>query len=210
MHVAYDWTEELGAWAWEEAVAATDAAALVHGLREAIEPTIGPPSVLRVLNTNDSGERLVDRIGPERTRLMAALQLTLPGLPLLFAGDEVGASYEPYSERAGVSWDDPHALRPWYAALIALRGDHAALGRGDLAFLDAPEGVLAYQRGEGPDGVVVLLNFGESVSVELPYSAGARELTDLLSGQTVEVRDGIVVVELAPGTASILASDGAD
>ena len=73
---------------------------------------------------------------------------TLPGLPLLYTGDEVGAEFEPYDEGPVLSWTDPHGLRAHYARLVALRRDHAGLRSERLEILETshPESVLAYVR----------------------------------------------------------------
>jgi alpha-glucosidase len=43
--------------------------------------------------------------------------------------------------------------------LLAARRGSVALQSGDLTLLDAPEGVVAYERISGEDGRVVLINF---------------------------------------------------
>jgi alpha-glucosidase len=42
--------------------------------------------------------------------------------------------------------EDPASLWNWYRALIAVRGSEPALRDGDLAWLDAPKGVMAWRR----------------------------------------------------------------
>lgn len=53
---------------------------------------------------NRVGGRVVDRLGSNLTKVAAVTQFILPGLPAMFAGDEIGASYEPYSELTTVPW----------------------------------------------------------------------------------------------------------
>ena len=83
--------------------------------------------MLRFLNNNDTGQRFVTRYGIARTRLAAAMLLTVPGLPLIYNGDEVGAEFEPYDEGPPITWTDTHGLRGHYARLVALRREHPAL-----------------------------------------------------------------------------------
>jgi len=54
---------------------------------------------------------------------------------------------------------DENSILWLYRSLIALRRTHPALRKGDLTVLDAPEGVLAYRRGED---LLVLANFADS------------------------------------------------
>jgi glycosidase len=202
---AYDWTDKLGEWAWHDAFA--DEERTANRLRAAIDQTHARrhPSALvfRFLNNNDTGSRFITRYGAGTTRVAAAILLSLPGLPGVYAGDEVGAAFEPYAADTGIAWDDVRRLRSWYSRLIALRARHPVLRSQDLQFVNvAPaDQVLAYVRsaaGECP--VLVLLNFGsEPVEAMLPESATALQMTetiDLLDESTV-LKPGDRVIPLA-------------
>jgi len=54
---------------------------------------------------------------------------------------------------------DPGSILHLYRRLLELRRETPALQRGELALLEAPEGVLAYRRSLGDDSRVVLVNF---------------------------------------------------
>jgi glycosidase len=58
-----------------------------------------------------------------------------------------------------------------YRDLLALRRAHAALHRGSWRALDAPEGVLAYERRHGRDVARIALNFS-SAPVHVPLGGG--------------------------------------
>jgi glycosidase len=149
-------------------------------------------------------------MGSPRTRLAATMLLTLPGLPLLYTGDEVGAEFEPYDEGPVLRWTDSHGLREHYARLVALRRDHAALQSERLKILETahPESVLAYLRpGERrEDDIIVLLNYRpEPVRAALPARAlaGTTSLLDLLSGETITIASEVPVIDL-PGWGAII------
>jgi cyclomaltodextrinase / maltogenic alpha-amylase / neopullulanase len=192
---AYDWTEKLGAWAWEAAFQRQHSIALA--LREAltVEATARNRLVFRFINNNDTGVRFITRHGVSLTRVAAAMLLTLPGLPGLYTGDEVGAAFEPYKDAGPINWADPYALSPWYAQLLSLRRSLPALRSRAFEILDLEpaDKVLGYLRldesGQG-DPVLVLLNYGaEPVRVKLPSEALARlgnapGLIDLCRGTT--------------------------
>ena len=61
---------------------------------------------------------------------------------------------------------DPRSMLHLYRALLRLRRARAALTVGDIRLLEAPDGVLAYERVDGDDRLRVLLNLtGEDVAL---------------------------------------------
>jgi cyclomaltodextrinase len=221
---AYDWTERLGEWAWRDAfeqsarTAARLRAALIGS--RTVEAD-GPMSrsgalVVRFLNNNDTGARFVTRYGVARTRLAATMLLTLPGLPVLYTGDEVGAEFEPYDEGPILNWADPHRLRQHYARLAALRRGHPALQSGRLEILETshPERVLAYLRpGERrEDDIIVLLNYHPGpvrAAIAAGVLRGATSLVDLLSGASIAIAVEAPAIDL-PGWGARILGHGAE
>jgi cyclomaltodextrinase / maltogenic alpha-amylase / neopullulanase len=215
---AYDWTEKLGEWAWQEAFA--DEQHTAERLRTSLRDSQALPSsmiLFRFLDNNDTGPRFITRYGPERTRIAAAMLLTLPGLPSLYSGDEVGAAFEPYRPHGPIAWDDAYGLRGWYTRLIALRARLPALRSRELRILDpeATDQTLAYVRAttHGDDSLLVLLNLGAAdARIPLPddlLQAGwSTDLIDLLGdAQRTLHRNGSAIV--VPGySAHILQRPG--
>ncbi|WP_291691643.1 alpha-amylase family glycosyl hydrolase [Bradyrhizobium sp.] len=205
---AYDWTEKLGQWAWQNAFA--DERQTAERLRSALRDTQARSSslsVFRFLDNNDSGPRFITQHGVEQTRVAAAMLLTLPGIPALYSGDDVGAAFEPYRPHGPLQWDDPHGLRAWYTRLIALRARLPALRSRQLHVLDtgAADQILAYLRpAEGDGGVLVLLNFsGTDASVSLPMEmirTGWRtNMVEQLSGAHIAANDDGAIILPAYG-----------
>ena len=112
-------------------------------------------------------------------REAVVIQMTWPGAPTIYYGDEAGL----------VGWTDPDCRRtyPWghedeglielHRTLISLRRLHPALQRGSLKSLGAGNGWIAYARFDNEDCVVVLCNNGEApLSVSLCLrDIGARD-----------------------------------
>jgi cyclomaltodextrinase / maltogenic alpha-amylase / neopullulanase len=210
--VAYDWTDDLGKWAWEQVF--DERAEIAARLDRALAADPRPERVFRFLDNNDTGPRFVTRYGPLLTRAAAALVLTLPGIPCVYTGEEVGAEYEPYGEAGIVDWEaDPHGLREWYRALCRLRASRPALRGAAWARVGiAPDrgDCYAYVRGEpGPEAALVLLNFGDDearMQVTLPDGfealARASALVDVLGDE--EVSGPAAGISVPPGSARVL------
>jgi glycosidase len=167
-------------------------------LRQAIATARGDIAVFRFLDNNDTGVRFVTRHGVPRTRVATAMLFTLPGIPSLYTGQDVGASYEPYKTSNPIVWSEAADLQYWHARLIALRRTHATLRSRDICFLDVgpADQVLAYGRPgtTADDDLIVLLNYGaEPTPIKLSRSAvraaSGGHLVDLLSGRDF-VADG--------------------
>lgn len=177
---AYDWTDRIGAWAWEgmfdhpETIAAR--------LRDDLEHDRGP--TLRFLENNDTGTRFISRHGVEAARVASAMLLTLPGLPCLFTGEETGAEYDPYWTTTPIAAGPHPELRAWLRSLVALRKAHPSLQRGDATVLEvsgAPR-VVAYQRHDPASGetTLVALNFDAGPArASLQSASGAPRAVDL-------------------------------
>jgi cyclomaltodextrinase len=191
---AYDWTDRLGQWAWQGVFEAPDVG---NAVRQALESGIagreGAGRTLRFLDNNDTGARFVTRHGIGMTRVAASMLLTLPGIPLIYAGQEIGAAYEPYGPRAALDWNsDPHGLNALYSRLVALRSQNPALRGSALRLVGAASGsAVAYMRpgDERDQDVIVVLNFSaDPASVDIAESDLMRfiggEAVDLISGET--------------------------
>ena len=196
---AYDWTKKQGQWAWNGAFDdPPDTAARLRAAIAASQNGAQPSELIfRFLDNNDTGARFVTRYGIERTRVASAMLLTLPGLPGLFTGDEIGAQFDPYKKTTPLTWNDSYGLRAWYRQLIDLRAVTPPLRSRAIRFLDIASGsqVLAYVRPDtnGTKNVLVFLNYGSSpVRFALPsgeHSASNGRFTDLLSGKAVSLEE---------------------
>jgi glycosidase len=220
--VAYDWTDEPGQWAWgsvwefPQEIQPLLAAAVTNEPEGYAKDAI----VLRFLNNNDTDIRFVDQHGPAFTRVAATLQFTVPGLPAMFAGDEVGASYQPYANLAPITWKDRHGLRPFYRRLAALKHTVPALNTSKVEVLASDPGdSFAYLRPAPPGGrpVLVVLNFGARAAVELTRTpaldaalAGRASVRDLLDDKPVRLEAGArtVTVRMAAESAHVLTPEG--
>ena len=101
-------------------------------------------------------------------RLAALIQMTLPGAPCIYYGDEVGllGRADPDCRRA-YPWDvarQDRALRGFISGLTAMRHSHPAFRRGRFEVLGADDSSVAYGLFGADTSMVVVVNAGDSPS----------------------------------------------
>lgn len=145
--------------------------------------------------------RLLRECGGDRRkqRLAAALQLLLPGMPMVYYGDEVGmdGGRDPDCRR-GMLWDPARqdaATLAWYKRLLAVRRAHPALTTGELVneWADDAAGLVGMER-QGNGERLALLALAGDEPAALPQYAGCH---DLLTGMAFPGT-------LAPWTAAVV------
>lgn len=190
-------------------VHAYDAAALAARVTE-LDAMYDPSVVavqLNLLGSHDT-PRLRSVVGDDlaAVRLATLLQMTLPGAPCIYYGDEIGlrGGIDPDC-RAAFPWNDAHwdiGLRDTVRALVQLRRAEAALRDGPLRIAGADGHAIAIERGAGDRRFVVAVNAGEA-----PAALRVTMATDLGG----EPPSSLVPIDLrglmTPGAAAI---DGAE
>jgi glycosidase len=186
--LAYDWTNKLGVWAWKEAF--ENPSRIADLLDQAIRANPEPQRVARFLNNNDTGERFISRHGLKFTKVAAVFQHTVPGIPIVYTGDEIGAEYDPYQDPPPLVWKDPHSLRTLYRKLASLREEYPALHSGtyERVPLGKKPKTLAYLRlTTKGEWALVFVNFGPKTRLEFDIPEKIRTAShakDLLTSET--------------------------
>jgi len=136
-------------------------------------PFVNQLAQLNLLDSHDT-PRILTILDNHAGRLHLALtlQMTYPGTPCIYYGDEIGmtGNADPGC-RAPFRWDPAHwnhGIHRWYQQLTGLRQRHAALRRGDVLLLHAEGDALVYARSLDGDHWVVAINRGDEVELELP------------------------------------------
>lgn len=106
-------------------------------------------------------------------KLAAVLQFTLPGVPSVYYGDEAGLQgYKDPFNRGCYPWGrENKALIAFYQRLGALRKDLPCLKDGNIHFLSATLGCVAYERESecGGGAILVIANRNEQeITYDLP------------------------------------------
>lgn len=116
---------------------------------------------MNALNSHDTARAATVMIDGGQ-QLGAVLMFTLPGVPVVFAGDEFGLKGDNGEfSRTPMPWTDPARiqadLRGAYTALTALRRDQQALTGGGIRWLYAQADVLAFVRETADSAVLVVV-----------------------------------------------------
>ena len=149
-------------------------------------------------------------------RLATLFQMTFPGAPSIYYGDEIGMAggHDPDNRRA-FPWNDrdswDHDLLHETQRLIALRNQHPALRRGSFTFLLADGDVAAYLRQLDGSSIIVVINAGRTTRhVDLPVSGhldDGLECAEAWSHVTVRVENGqIGTLDLPPRSGRVFVS----
>jgi cyclomaltodextrinase len=155
---------------------------------------------LNVLDSHDMS-RFRGLVGgrADRLKLAVLFQMTFPGAPCIYYGDEIGLAARGVPGcREGFPWDPKRwdqDLRGFYKAAIGLRHDHRALRRGRMTRVQAGDGVYAYLRHLDEEVLLVVLNGAteeRTVDLRLPAEVLRRDavLREVWSGEELGAEEG--------------------
>ncbi len=194
-----------------------------EAFREAILRVIGHyhPNITAVMmNLLDSHDmpRFVSIAKGDQSalRLATLFQMTYPGAPSIYYGDEIGMTggHDP-ANRAAFPWHKPETwdrdLLHEFQRMIALRNAHPALRRGSFTPLYAQDDVFAFAREyEGETFVIALNSATATRRIEVDLSgkvADGSRLHEAWTRESVAVEGGrIRDLELAPRSGRVFAS----
>ncbi len=153
-----------------------------------------------------------------RLKIAVVLQMTLPGVPCIYYGDEAGMEgyNDPFNRRCFPWGHENKDLQDWYRRVIAIRRASRVYASGDYRCLAARDGLFAFERtdaagaADGADAAGAadaVSSEADSLRITAANCGGRQQVLplhgrweDLLSGERF---DGDVLV--LPGQAMILA-----
>ncbi len=132
-------------------------------------------------NSNNGTE--FERMG-EAVKTMAALSFTVPGMPLIYTGQEVGLNKRLlFFEKDQVDWSKPE-MQPFYQKLIKLKKEQMALWNGTaggapvIIQTSVPLKVMAFMREKDQSQVLAVFNLSADpieTTINLPQSGEYQE-----------------------------------
>jgi len=167
-------------------------------------------SMYNFLGTHDT-ERLFTKVGFNtlKAKLAFLLLFSIPGVPSIYYGDEVGLQGEKDPDcRRTFSWDQSTwnlELYYWVQSLVSLRKKFVALRHGDFGsiFLDKSKGIYAFSRGIENEKILVVMNVTENrQQVKIPVSVlgwqDGRRVTDIFTNHNTNINGNLVSIDLLP------------
>ena len=161
-----------------------------------------------VLSSHDTA-RIRTVVGSAERQVAAlGLAIGLPGVPMVFAGDEIGAT--------GLWGEDSRTPFPWhdravwdldvleaYRALLPVRRRSVALATGGLRWLHVGTDAVAFVREHPDETVLVVVARGQSEPVRLPLAAVGGGSVRSLFGFDASVVAGQVVIDVPSAGAGV-------
>jgi len=166
--------------------------------------------MLNLLDSHDTARIWTSFKGDiAKLRIAYTIQMTLPGAPMLYYGDEVGLMGETDPDcRRCMPWNESDWNRPirqFIKDLIALRHSHLALRSGRTTQLLYFNGVYACKQETGEDEVIMILNPRESVSkLEIPTYSSACDWVDYFSGTPFHSTNGKIFIDTLPSCCALI------
>jgi glycosidase len=165
---------------------------------------------LNLLSSHDM-PRFVTLAGGDQSALRLAMlfQMTMPGAPTVYYGDEIGleGGYDPECRKAMI-WDEQRwdgALRDYVRATIGLRRAHPALRRGTYRLLLAEGELLAYERDYQGERLVAAFNAAQDErTLRLPLNPAPGPVEFVFGAGHAGVEGSEIEVRLPARSGAVL------
>lgn len=136
----------------------------------------------------------------KKQHLAAAFQLLLPGMPMVYYGDEYAmpGANDPDCRR-GMYWDEEYQdkeMYNWYKKLMQVRKTHACIVEGEMieTIANDDEDTIVMIRKNGEETIAMLFNCGNSAKEFNEYAGKHNLLTDSAFDGKVDGLDAAVIV----------------
>ena len=166
------------------------------------QDTIFPEDAYRMLFITNHDENswngtVQERLG-DASKTMAVLSYTLPGMPLIYSGQEVGLSKRlEFFEKDEINWNVNSPLIDFYTKMNLLKMSNQALWNGlsggEMIRINSTqdEKVFAFLRKKNDNQFFVITNLsGESVNLTFRGGQHSGEYSCIFSGKTVNFEEG--------------------
>lgn len=142
-----------------------------------------------------------------RLKTAAVLQYALPGVPVIYYGDEAGAEghFDPYN-RGSFPWDkEDREIQEHYRKLGKIYKQHPGIHGGSFKVYPIGEDVIGIEREDELEKLVVIVNRNWQKSIYVSIDTGnAFMAEDLITGQIYDLNSGHLTMNVKPTNGLIL------
>jgi 4-alpha-glucanotransferase len=130
------------------------------------------------------------RLAVQRLKLLSLVQMTFPGVPCVYYGDEAGLEgySDPYN-RGTYPWGhEDKEIQDWYKKIIRLRAEYEVLQTGDFQSFYGSADVYGYKRSGKDEEITILINRHSTQVKEVKMEGELQPfpfVIDLLSGEVI-------------------------
>jgi len=142
----------------------------------------------------------------DKLKLHLAYILTIPGVPVIYYGDEIGmtGAADPDNRRMmrfddDLNENEKQTLKD-VSKIIHIRKNHPALRYGDFLTLQADKNIYAYVRSDMNERILVVINKSEmeqNVNLTLPAIYSVRGASELITGESLQVRENVIKINIS-------------
>jgi cyclomaltodextrinase / maltogenic alpha-amylase / neopullulanase len=142
----------------------------------------------------------------DKLKLYLAYILTIPGVPVIYYGDEIGmtGASDPDNRRMmrfgdRLNQNEKQTFKD-VSKLIHIRDDHPALRYGDFLTLQADKNIYSYLRSDMNERVLIVLNKSEQeqkVSLKLPAFYNIKSARNLTTDESMRVKDNEINLNIS-------------
>ena len=159
------------------------------------------PLMWNLIDSHDTARFLhLCKDNKKKQHLAAAFQLLLPGMPMIYYGDEYGmpGANDPDCRR-GMYWDEEYQdkeMFEWYKRLLQVRKAHTCIVEGELAesiTRDEDETIVLIRK-NGEETIALIFNCSNHTKEFKEYAQKQELLTEKVFDGKVEAFDAAVIV----------------
>jgi glycosidase len=164
--------------------------------------------MLNLLDSHDTARFLtLSNYNKNSLKLAAAFLFTYIGVPCIYYGTEIGMEGvgDPDCRRT-MNWNEENwdkELLKYYKRLISIRKKSEALRRGSFSWINAKDGLIAFERKTDKEKVVVIINNHDKEDNFTLFN-GEEEVFDAIANKPLKPDNSRLMISLDRYSAKIL------
>ena len=136
-------------------------------------------------------------LGKQRLKILSLLQMTFPGVPCIYYGDEVGLQgFEDPHNRCTYPWGkEDEDLLEWYQIITKIRADYPVFQNGDWKPYESSDDLFVFERKNDSSHCLCLFNRNvQAVHLFKDPSLTNGEAIDLITGENIDLNPLLLII----------------